>query len=133
MPQASLKQIEFNGKVYFSQQELACKGSGMLLLAAGFAEQLLALRLAYGKPMPCTSVCRSSAHNTKVGGAPNSYHICDTLRGCAAADIAITDSQERARFIALALELGWSIGVHKSFVHIDRRVDHGAKQLMFLY
>jgi len=126
-------QIEFNRKIYFNKNELRCKGSGMILLAEGFPEALLALRLAYNKAMSVISVCRSSAHNRAVGGALNSYHICDTGRGCCAADILITASQERARFIKLALELGWSIGVNKAFVHIDRRIDHGADQLLFLY
>lgn len=128
-----MRVIGFNGRIYFSEAELACKGSGKIILAPGFPEALLALRLAYGKPMPVTSVCRSAEHNKRVGGAPSSYHICDTGRGCCAADVRIVDLEERAKFTALALAMGWTVAHHRSFIHIDRRADHGAKQIMFLY
>lgn len=125
--------IAFNGRVYFRASELVCKGSGLATMAEGFPEALLAIRLAYGKAMSLTSTARSSAHNALVGGSAGSYHICDTGRGAAATDVKMYDARERAEFIALALSLGWSVGVNRAFIHIDRRIDHGAEQLMFVY
>lgn len=128
--------IEFNGTVYFSEQELNCNGSGMYRLAPGFAEKLLALRLAWGKPMKITSACRSTEYNKQVGGSPNSWHICDhpDRDGSCAVDVWIQDSAEKMKFMQLAAYLGFSVGVPKSnFIHIDRRSDYGEKQLVFGY
>lgn len=125
--------ISFNGRTYFSRAELECKGSKKLILADGFPEALLALRLVWARPIKVTSVCRSTAHNRAVGGSPNSFHICDTGRGCCAADILMPDLEDRASFTSLALSLDWTVAHHRSFIHIDRRADHGAKRIMFLY
>ena len=127
--------IVHGNQILFSEAELRCKGSGMLLLAPRFEEKLKDLRLAWNRPMALTSACRSTAHNKAEGGKPNSYHICDSGRGCCAVDVRIREAPERAQFIALALNAGWSVGVHRSFIHIDRRSDYEpfSKQILFLY
>ena len=126
--------IEFNGKVYFTEEELKCKGSGKLILAPGFAEALLAIRIAWGRPLHPTSVCRSREYNRKIGSTDGSWHVCDDNRGGARAiDIRMINAEDRKAFVELALAMGWSVGINKTFVHIDRRVDAGEKQLMFTY
>lgn len=120
------------GQVYFTPEELRCKGSGLLNLKEGFASALERFRTTWAKPMKVNSCCRSTAYNKKVGGAQKSYHICDDLRGgCCAIDIAITNAEERAAFVQLALQHGWSVGVNKSFIHIDRRNHHSP--ILFTY
>ena len=123
---------------YFTRKELACKATGGLLLADGFAENLVTLRDKYAKPMIVTSCCRSRAYNKEVGGNPNSFHIFDHPRhgflGTCAIDIAVTDLRHRGHLMSLAWSLGWSIGFHKNFLHLDRRSDYtGLKQTVFVY
>lgn len=130
--EASMNLIR-NGKIYFTDKELRCPASGILILAKGFAEALLDLRIAYGRPMAVTSCCRSKVHNAEVGGVPNSQHICDTGRGCCALDVAISNGQDRHALVKLALNMGWSCGIRKDIVHLDRRADFGQVPVVFLY
>lgn len=125
-----------NNVVYFTEDELKCKGSGLLRLAPGFGEHLIDLRIAFGKPMKPISCCRSIEHNAKEGGKEGSFHICDNLAtpGCCAIDIATPDPQYRTELIELALGKGWSVGIKKTMVHLDlRSVIHGHKKVIFVY
>lgn len=127
--------ITHNGRTYFSETELKCKNSGKLILADGFAEKLLELRLKWDKPMVITSACRSVEHNAAVGGAANSQHICDDSRGgCMAVDIVSLDANERIKLVQLAFELGWSVGIsNRGFVHLDMRTLRGEVPVIFGY
>jgi zinc D-Ala-D-Ala carboxypeptidase len=131
--------IVHRGTTYFTDAELRCKGSGQLRLAPGFAEALLDFRIAWKHPMHVTSCCRSKDHNAAQGGNPRSLHICDQpfydTDGTCAIDIAVSLSEERAAFVALALKMGWWIGINKTFIHMDRRMDFGLakKTGIFLY
>lgn len=123
---------------YFTHQELACKQTGKIILAEGFSDKLIELRTKFNKPMPITSACRSKEYNNKIGGVLNSFHIYDRPRykftGACAVDVAIKDPTDKGNLIALAWQLGWSAGVHKSFVHLNRRIDYTSlKQIVFLY
>lgn len=126
---------------WFSRSELACKGSGLLRLHPGFALRLDALREALGRPMVLTSACRSELHNRRVGGAPNSFHICDVAArpgqaGCLAVDVRVRDRQEAAALVRAALDLGWSVGVpsdSKGFIHCDARDLLNLPQAVFGY
>jgi hypothetical protein len=42
-------------------------------------------------------------------------------------------SDEKLSFAKLAYSMGWSVGLHDGFCHIDRRVDIGLSQVVFLY
>jgi hypothetical protein len=119
----------------FSEDELRCKASGLLILADEFAEALTELRLEFNAPMPVISGCRSNAHNAAVGGAKASQHICDTGRGANAVDVRIIDGASRAHLIKLALNKGWSVGVKHGMVHLDRRtaINGADPQVLFLY
>ena len=131
--------ISHDGVVYFSDEELRCKGSGVVKLAPGFAEKLLELRLAFNEIMSVNSCCRSKIHNQNVDGSRGSLHVYDypahPTGGTCAIDIGTTDSRYRARLVKAALNLEWSVGINKSFVHLDRRLDYGVSDepLIFLY
>ena len=122
--------IVHNGRVLFSANELRCKGSGKLILAPGFAEKLLELRLALDDSMILNSCCRSKTHNQNVGGHPRSLHVCDfpfwPTNGTCAIDVRTThrSPEYRERLVATARKLGWSIGFHPNFIHLDRRTDY---------
>lgn len=129
------KAITHKGKTYFTESELRCNGSGKLILAKGFAEKLLELRLKWNKPMIITSACRSLEYNKKVGGVDSSQHICDDERGgCAAVDIVSNDAHERIALTKLALDLGWSVGIsNRCFIHLDMRTLRGSPSVIFGY
>jgi len=124
------------GAVLFSKAELACKSTGIVKLADGFADRLVMLRLAYGKPMVVTSCCRSAAHNKAVGGHSRSLHVYDQnghgLNGTAAIDIRATGHDAWVLAHA-AMRDGWSVGVAKTFIHLDRRDLAGLPVSIFGY
>lgn len=126
-----------DGTLLFAHQELACRATGIVQLAPGFADRLVELRLAYGKAMPVTSCCRSARHNASVGGAPDSFHVYDQSRvagGTAAIDIAVAGGAAARELVVVALGLGWSIGVPRAgFIHLDRRDLIGAPPVVFGY
>lgn len=124
------------GNILFTAQELKCKGSGSLRLAIGFAEHLIELREAFGQSMRVLSCCRSTNYNKKVGGALKSFHIYDDpnlpAKGTCAIDIATPNIREKERLFHLAKSKGWSIGVYKNFLHLDRRSDYiNSKPIIF--
>jgi zinc D-Ala-D-Ala carboxypeptidase len=59
----------------FSPRELACKGTGRLLVDEVALDALQALRTKLGRPIIVVSAYRSPEHNRRVGGAKNSYHL----------------------------------------------------------
>ena len=59
----------------FSPREIACKGTGELIIDDHALDKLQALRDALGKPLIVTSGYRSPAHNKRVGGAKKSRHM----------------------------------------------------------
>ena len=126
-------------KTYFSDRELGCRHCGVVLCDPVFTSQLRALRHLYGKPMTVNSVCRCPEHNETIGGHPRSLHLTTNpvhpTNGCIAVDVDITKMSEEdlEDFISLAWELGWSIGIAKTFLHIDRRVEFGLKQIRWNY
>ena len=129
----------FSGLPYFSPEELACKGTAQLVLDVRFAAALPALRLAWGRPLHPTSVCRARSHNVAIGGHPRSLHLTENpthpVQGCMAADLAWStwSNEDREGFYHLALRTGWACGLHPEFVHIDRRADFGLPAVTFHY
>ena len=133
---------------YFKHSELACKSTGKVVLCRpgykrvgnmkmfyiGFGERMDELREKWGKPLIVTSVCRSAEHNKTVGGNPRSLHVYDfphwPTGGTIAADFAETSNE----FRELAYEMGFSIGLGKTFTHCDDRLlVLGLKQTTFNY
>lgn len=102
----------------FSPQELACKGTGKLLINEDALDRLQTLRSELGVPFLVTSAYRSPEHNKKVGGAKNSMH----MKGIAF-DIRM-DNLDPDAFIEAARRHGFNgIGTYpkSGFIHIDTR------------
>ena len=100
----------------FSPAEIACRGTGRLLVNEDALGRLQALRTALDRPMIVNSAYRSPEHNARVGGAQKSQH----LQG-AAFDISMAN-HDPAEFIAAAREAGFrGIGTYPRsiFIHID--------------
>ncbi len=109
----------------FSPQEMACKGSGSLMIDLAAMDKLQALRDEIGRPFVIHSAYRSPAHNQAQGGAKRSRHML-----AEAFDIRMAghDPQE---FEALARKHGFhGIGRYPKsatpFLHIDVRPEDEA-------
>jgi len=100
----------------FSPREMACKGTGMLVIDTDAMDKLQALRDALGKPLIITSAYRSPEHNRAVGGAEASKHL-DAL----AFDVRM-DNHNPHRFEQAARAAGFTgFGYYpkSGFMHID--------------
>lgn len=112
---------------YFTPQEIACRGTGMVLLTPASIDALKRLddlRRAMGHPLIVTSGYRSPKHNAAVGGAKASKH----MEGIAF-DVSMANVDPHA-FEAAAKQVGFTgIGLYppqkptgaKNFIHIDTR------------
>lgn len=76
------------------------------------------IREAFGKPVLVNCGYRSPAHNKKVGGAKNSYHVLGM-----AADIRPKNLTDLPRLQELADKLNpvGGVGFYDTFVHVDVR------------
>jgi zinc D-Ala-D-Ala carboxypeptidase len=59
----------------FSPREIACKGTGSVLVDEVAMDALQKLRDMLGRPIILVSAYRSPEHNRRVGGAKNSFHM----------------------------------------------------------
>lgn len=112
---------------FFSPAEIACRGTGMVMLtpaAIHALDCLDALRERMGHPLIVSSGYRSPEHNRRVGGAPASKH----MEGIAF-DISMANVDPH-RFEREAKALGFrGIGLYppqkpsggRNFIHIDTR------------
>lgn len=89
----------------FSPAEIACRGTGKLLINAPALDKLQALRGRLGKPLIVRSAYRSPEHNRAVGGAKRSKHMDG-----AAFDIAMAWEIEF---------LGFGFYPRSGFIHVD--------------
>src|SRR5690606_18323309 len=85
----------------FSPQELACRGTGRLMIVPAAMDKLQALRDRLGKPLIINSGYRSPEHNRAVGGAKGSNH----MEGIAF-DVSMSN-HDPATFIAAAKAVGF--------------------------
>jgi zinc D-Ala-D-Ala carboxypeptidase len=100
----------------FSPREIACKGTGSILINEDALDKLQALRNRLGKPLVLTSAYRSPEHNKRVGGAKNSQH----MQGIAF-DVRM-ENQDPQKFEAAARAVGFTgFGYYpkQGFMHID--------------
>jgi hypothetical protein len=100
----------------FSPREIACKGTGKVLVNADALDKLQALRDRLRKPLILTSAYRSPEHNRAVGGAKNSMH----MQGIAF-DVRM-DNHDPHEFEAAARAVGFTgFGYYprSGFMHID--------------
>ena len=100
----------------FSPREMACKGTGKLVIDTDAMDKLQGLRDLLGKPLIITSAYRSPEHNRAVGGAKKSKH----MEGIAF-DVRM-DNHDPDLFAAAAREVGFKgFGFYpkSGFMHID--------------
>ena len=104
----------------FSKKEFECKcGCGLYNTNAMLIKGLQELRNYLGMPIIINSGTRCKAHNKKVGGTPNSYHITGH-----AADIRVPNitPQELAKIAEQIRVFKYGgIGIYNTFVHVDVR------------
>jgi len=102
---------------YFHESEFRCRESGECCMDSSFLFMLDELRGRCGFSFTITSGYRSVHHtaerNKKKGG---------THTQGIAADIAVSNGEQRMKIVKEALAMGFGgIGVAKSFVHVDMR------------
>lgn len=112
--------------IYFTEEEMRCKGTGECNMDEEFMRKLIRLREDYGKPMIVSSGYRDISYNTVIGGARNSAHIYGK-----AVDI-LCHSNNAFTLTRLAMMHGFTgIGVsqrgpvEKRFIHIDTMENSG--------
>lgn len=140
-PQQDLTVKAPDGRVLFSHDELADKEEfkGQGIIPRAVLDDLRELRLAVGLPMGITSACRARARNVEVGGAGHSFHIWDTPRPEMPGTVAFDVDQskwtlaQRINFARIAWHMGWSLGLHATFTHVDRRHRYGFGQVWGTY
>lgn len=117
-----------NGQVLFTHEELQ-SDDGTVRLASGFGNALLDLRMSFGQPMKVNSCCRTLEHNRRVGGSTRSFHLTEgnplCSGGTCAIDIAVPDDSYRYLLMDRAIRSGWSVGVYRTFLHLDLRQRYG--------
>ena len=114
---------------YFIDSELACPTTGIIQLQEGFDADLDELREAYGHPIAVTSGCRTDEHNKwlQSRGYPassSSLNLIDNDKygtDTCAIDMQRPDGARLVELFKVAIELGWTIGFAKTFVHLDKR------------
>ena len=106
--------------VYFTEEELACKGTDECDMHPEFMEKLIAVREDYNQPMIITSGYRHLAYNDTIGGAKNSPHLYGR-----AVDVKVLGGNA-LQLIEAALRQGMTgIGVKQRgnpdgrFIHLD--------------
>lgn len=102
----------------FRPEEMACRGTGKLMVDERAMDMLQRLRDKIGAPFIVNSAYRSPEHNRAVGGAKKSRHM-DAI----AFDISMAN-HDPATFIEEARALGFGgVGTYpgSNFVHIDAR------------
>jgi len=100
----------------FSPAEIACRGTGKLLINELALDKLQTLRDRLGKPLIVRSAYRSPEHNRAVGGATRSKHMDG-----AAFDIDMSNHDPVA-FEAAARTvgfLGFGFYPRSGFIHVD--------------
>jgi zinc D-Ala-D-Ala carboxypeptidase len=102
----------------FSPAEMACRGTGKLMIDERSMDMLQDLRTRLDRPMIVNSAYRSPEHNKAVGGAKGSYH----MKG-QAFDVRM-DNQDPQHYMDTAQRVGFmGIGQYadNGFTHVDTR------------
>lgn len=111
---------------YFTLEEFDCQHTGDNRMELDFLKLLDELRDRCGFPFRITSGYRSPIHPVEATKRTPGTHS----QGIAA-DISISNSQQRHTVVKEAIKMGFSgIGVSSSFVHVDTRA---GQPLMWTY
>lgn len=100
----------------FSPEELACRGTGQLMIDPPSLDRLQALRNALGVPMVVLSAYRSPEHNRAVGGAKHSQHLYARAFDVAMANHDPAAFERAARAVGFT---GFGYYPRQGFMHID--------------
>ena len=100
---------------YFKPHEVACKGTGKILIHNAAIGALDILRSRLGHSVRLSSAYRSPYHNSKIGGAPRSSH----LEGHAF-DIQL-QGRDKETIRKVAQDVGFrGFGMrYQTFIHVD--------------
>jgi len=103
----------------FTPKEIACRGTGELVVVSDAMDRLQTLRELLDRPLHITSAYRSRLHNARIGGVSLSRHR--GLGGELAFDILIK-GLNKWELLENAKEVGFGgFGYYNSFLHIDTR------------
>jgi len=100
----------------FSPEELACRGTGQLMIDPPSLDRLQALRGVLGVPMVVLSAYRSPEHNRAVGGAKHSQHLYARAFDVAMANHDPAAFEQAARAVGFT---GFGYYPRQGFMHID--------------
>jgi zinc D-Ala-D-Ala carboxypeptidase len=101
---------------YFKIEDFDCKETGENEISVDFIHALDQLRAACNFPFIVTSGYRSKEHSVEKRKAKAGTHASGI-----AADIRVSGGAQRLAIVKHALAMGMSVGVAKTFVHVDIR------------
>jgi zinc D-Ala-D-Ala carboxypeptidase len=101
---------------YFSLDEFVCSETGEQDMCPEFLKALSHLRQICDFPFVITSGFRSKNHSVEKAKKTPGVHTLGI-----AADIKVSGGQQRLAIVKHASAMGMSVGVAKSFVHVDTR------------
>ncbi len=103
---------------YFRLEEFNCTHTNKNQMDHEFLVKLDELRERVGFPFIITSGYRDATHPAEARKAePGTGTHCQGI----AADIAVSNGFERMNIVHEAIKMGFSIGVARTFVHVDDR------------
>lgn len=103
---------------FFRLEEFNCTHTNLNEMDHEFLEKLDELRERVGFPFIITSGYRDATHPAEARKAePGTGTHCQGI----AADIAVSNGFERMNIVHEAIKMGFSIGVARTFVHVDDR------------
>lgn len=104
---------------HFKVREFRCyDNTNIIFIAEDLVKLLEEVRIEVSAPIIINSGYRTPAHNKKVGGATNSYHMLGVAADISCARIPV----QKLYDICAARLNGWGgLGKYKSFVHVDIR------------
>ncbi len=99
----------------FLPSEIACKGTGLIIVDYDAMCRLQSFREIVGIPFTPNSAYRSKSHNQAVGGSSRSQHLLGR-----AFDIPIFGEMTREVIKKTAHDVGFTgIGDYNTFIHVD--------------
>ena len=103
---------------FFRLEEFNCTHTNLNEMDHEFLVKLDELRERVGFPFIITSGYRDATHPAEARKAePGTGTHCQGI----AADIAVSNGFERMNIVHEAIKMGFSIGVARTFVHVDDR------------
>ena len=102
----------------FRLEEFNCSHTNANCMDTAFLHKLDTLREKCAIPFKITSGYRDASHPSEVvKAAPGTGTHCQGI----AADIAVSNGVERMNIVHEALKMGFSVGVARTFIHVDDR------------